>query len=213
MIARVVPKEVCEKSAGSTPTSQSFGLPRRAGQQLLNLLFAIHACTDLRSPFDRVLVVSLLARLQLESTLVPKRYQYCHRATQLRSLFITCNLLGAYTMSPIMCPNCSVSIGMETYGPHSYPPLPANALNSNNGMELSSHMRSQYSKTIAGIETDISQLDEEMSRLQTIVSRLATERQRLERSLEEHRSIAAPIGRIPLDVLSEIFIFCADSSD
>jgi len=56
-------------------------------------------------------------------------------------------------------------------------------------------MRSQYSKTIADIETDISKLDDEMSRLQTVMGQLAAERQSLERSLEEHHSIVAPIRR------------------
>ncbi|KIM77164.1 hypothetical protein PILCRDRAFT_77007, partial [Piloderma croceum F 1598] len=73
-------------------------------------------------------------------------------------------------------------------------------------------MRSQYSKTIADIETDILKLDDEMSRLQMVMGQLAAERQSLERSLEEHRSIVAPIRRIPPDVLSEIFTFCADNS-
>jgi hypothetical protein len=115
-------------------------------------------------------------------------------------------------MSQFMCPNCGVSFGTGTYGAHSYPPLLPNTLDSNNAMELSGHMRSQYSKTIVGIEIDISKLDEEMSRLQMIMGQLAAERQSLERSLEEHRSIVALIRRIPLDVLLEIFIFCADSS-
>jgi hypothetical protein len=79
-------------------------------------------------------------------------------------------------------------------------------------MDLSSHSRSQYSKNIAGIESNISKLDDEMSRLQTVMGQLVDERQRLERSLEEHRSVVAPIRRIPLELLSEIFIFCADSS-
>ena len=111
-------------------------------------------------------------------------------------------------MSQFMCPNCGVT---GTYGAHSYPSLPPNTLNSNNAMDLSGHMRSQYLKTIAGIETDISKLDDEMSRLQMVMDQLTAERQSLEGSLEEHRSIVAPIQRIPLEVLSEIFIFCADS--
>jgi hypothetical protein len=115
-------------------------------------------------------------------------------------------------MSQFMCPNCGVSIGMGTNSAQSYPSVPPNTLNSNNAMELSNHTRSQYSKTTAGIETDISKLDDEMSRLQVVMGQLAAERQSLERSLEEHRSIVAPIRRIPLDVLSEIFVFCADSS-
>ena len=115
-------------------------------------------------------------------------------------------------MSPFMCPNCGVSIGTRTYSARSYAALPPNTLNSNNGMKLSSRMQSQYLKAIASIETDISKLDEEMSRMQMIMEQLAAERQSLEKSLEERRSIVAPIRRIPLDVLSEIFIFCVDSS-
>jgi len=113
-------------------------------------------------------------------------------------------------MFQFMCPNCGVSTGTGTYI-HSYLPLSLNILNSNNTMDLSGHMRSQYSRTIAGIETDLSKLDDEMSRLQTVMGQLAAEHQTLERSLEEHRSIVAPIRRIPLEVLSGIFIFCADS--
>ena len=113
-------------------------------------------------------------------------------------------------MSQFMCPNCGVeSIGV---GAHSYPPLPPNILNSNNALDLSSHMRSQYSKTIADIEADISKLDDEMSRLQMVMDQLAAERQSLKKSLEEHRSIAAPIRKIPPEVLSVIFTFCADNS-
>jgi hypothetical protein len=115
-------------------------------------------------------------------------------------------------MSQFMCPNCGVSVGTETYVAYSYPSLPPNTLDSNNAMDLTGHMRSQYSKTMADIETDISKLDDEMSQLQTVMGRLAAERQSLERSLEEHRSIVAPIRRIPLEVLSGIFIFCADNS-
>jgi hypothetical protein len=45
-----------------------------------------------------------------------------------------------------------------------------------------------------------------------VMGQLAAERQSLERSLEEHRSIVALIRRIPLELLSGIFIFCTDSS-
>jgi hypothetical protein len=127
---------------------------------------------------------------------------------QLYFLFITFNLLGAYNMSQFMCPNCGVSIGTETYSVHSYLSLPPNILNSNNAMDLSGHMRSQYSKTIAGIETNLSKLDDEMSQLQMVMGQLAVEHQSLERSLEEHRSIVVLIRRIPLELLSGIFIFC-----
>jgi len=72
---------------------------------------------------------------------------------------------------------------------------------------LSGHMRSQYSKTIADIETDISKLDDEMSRLQTVMGQLAAERQEFRKILGEHHSIVAPIRRIPLEVLSGIFHF------
>jgi hypothetical protein len=41
---------------------------------------------------------------------------------------------------------------------------------------------------------------------------MAVKPQSLERALEEHRSILAPIRRIPLEVLSGIFIFCAVNS-
>ena len=115
-------------------------------------------------------------------------------------------------MSQFMCPNCGVSIGVGTNGAHSYPSLPPNSLDSNNAIDLSGQMRSQYSKTIASIETDISKLDDEMSRLQMVMDQLAAEHQSLEKSLEQHRAVMAPIRRIPLEVLSGIFIFCADSS-
>ena len=78
-------------------------------------------------------------------------------------------------MSQFMCPNCGVSTGTGTYSVHSYPPLSLNILNSNNAMDLSGHMRSQYSKTIVGIETDLLKLDNEMSRLQMVMGQLAAE--------------------------------------
>jgi hypothetical protein len=84
-------------------------------------------------------------------------------------------------------------------------------LDSNNTLD-SGHTRSQFSKTISDIEIDISKLDDEMSRLQLFMSQLAARRQSLEGSLKEHRSVVAPIRRIPLEVLSEIFLFCADSN-
>jgi hypothetical protein len=115
-------------------------------------------------------------------------------------------------MSQSICPHCGVFIGMGTSGACSYPSLPPNTLDSNNAMDLTGHARLRYSKTIADIETDISKLDDEMSRLQMVMDQLAAERQSLEKSLEEHRSIVAPIRRIPLEVLSEIFMFCADNS-
>jgi len=115
-------------------------------------------------------------------------------------------------MSQSICPHCGVFIEMGTSGARSYPSLPPNTLDSNNAMDLNSQARSQYSKTIADIETDISNLDDEMSRLQMVMGQLAAERQSLETSLAEHRAIVAPIRSIPLEVLSEIFIFCADNS-
>ena len=151
---------------------------------------------------------------RLQSTHILKRYQCCLWATQLHFgfLFITCNFPGAYNISQFTCPNCGVSIGTGTYIAHSYPSLPPNILDSNNAMALSGRVGSQYSKTIADIETDLSKLDDEMSRLQMVMGQLAAERQSLGRSLEEHRSIVPPIRRIPLEVLSGIFIFCAVSS-
>jgi hypothetical protein len=85
-------------------------------------------------------------------------------------------------MSQFMCRNCGVSIGMGTNSAQSYPSVPPNTLNSNNAMELSNHMRSQYSKTTAGIETDISKLDD-VSRLQVVMGQLVAEHQSLERCM------------------------------
>jgi hypothetical protein len=53
-----------------------------------------------------------------------------------------------------------------------------------------------------------------MSRLQMTMDRSATEQQKLEVSLNEHRSIVAPIRRIPSEMLCEIFLYCLeDRSD
>ena len=87
-----------------------------------------------------------------------------------------------------------------------YPSPPSNMLNSN--AIFSAAETSQFSKTISDIEADLSRLDDEMSQLQMAMDHLATERRKLEMSLDEHRSLVAPIRRIPPEILCEMFMHC-----
>lgn len=72
----------------------------------------------------------------------------------------------------------------------------------------SSAQTREFSKTIADVETNMGRLDEEISRLQKAMYHLQNERQKLEASLDEYRSLAAPIRTIPPEILSEIFSHC-----
>jgi hypothetical protein len=58
------------------------------------------------------------------------------------------------------------------------------------------------------VETNMARLDEEISRLQKAMDYLQNERQKLEASLDEYRSLAGPIRTIPPEILSEIFSHC-----
>ena len=68
-----------------------------------------------------------------------------------------------------------------------------------------------YSKVVVEMEVETMRLDDEMCRLRQVMDSLARERQNLAQSLDEHRSLVAPIRRIPQEMLSEIFSHCIGS--
>src|ERR1700683_3102390 len=115
-----------------------------------------------------------------------------------------------FSSSTNQCPCCGASGASQTY--QTYPSPSAEMLSSN--AVFSFNQTRKYSKTIADMEVDMSRLDDEMSRLRKAMDHLGNERQKLERSLDEHRSLTAPIRRIPQEILSEIFLHClSESSD
>ena len=117
------------------------------------------------------------------------------------------SLMSIMSSAPSRCSASSVSETDEIY-----PSISAEMLNSN--AVYSASQRREYAKTIRDMEVEMSRLDDEMSRLQQPMDHLANVRQKLQRSLDEHRSIAAPIRRIPQEILSEIFLHCLmDSSN
>lgn len=60
-------------------------------------------------------------------------------------------------------------------------------------------------RTLSGLHMDISKVDSEMRRLRGVLDRLSHTRSSLQRSLEAHKSLFAPIRRIPPELLAEIF--------
>jgi septal ring factor EnvC (AmiA/AmiB activator) len=88
-----------------------------------------------------------------------------------------------------LCPTCGVFLASEPC--KTYPSPSAEMLKSNTA--YSSAQTREFSKTIADVETNMGRLDEEISRLQKAMDHLQNERQKLEASLDEYRSLAAPI--------------------
>jgi hypothetical protein len=78
----------------------------------------------------------------------------------------------------------------------------------NSNTVFSAAQTPRFSKTITDIEAGLSRLDDEMSQLRMAMDHLATERQKLEMSLDEYRSLVAPIRRIPPEMLCEMFMHC-----
>ena len=104
----------------------------------------------------------------------------------------------------LSCSNRGVSLVEHAY--KTYPSPSSDMLNSNTIFPTAEIL--QFSKTIADIEADISIFDNEMSRLRKAMGHLATKRQKLEMTLDEHRSLVTPIRRIPPEMLCAIFSHC-----
>ncbi|KAF8142979.1 hypothetical protein K438DRAFT_1477806, partial [Mycena galopus ATCC 62051] len=61
---------------------------------------------------------------------------------------------------------------------------------------------------IAASLADVARYDSEIARFQQIQNRLVAERDRLQRYCDESRSLAAPVRRLPPEILAEIFTLC-----
>jgi F-box-like len=64
--------------------------------------------------------------------------------------------------------------------------------------------------TISSAQADISQLDGEIHRLQALLDGLIHKRDTLQTYTRSHTALIAPIGRLPPEILSEIFLHCRD---
>ncbi|KIM85837.1 hypothetical protein PILCRDRAFT_817078 [Piloderma croceum F 1598] len=102
-----------------------------------------------------------------------------------------------------LCSKCG-ALTENTYNVYLSPP--SDMLNSNT--VFSAAQTSRFSKMVSDIEADLSRLDGEMSQLQMAMDHLVTERQKLEMSLDEYRSLVAPIRRMPPEMLCEMFMHC-----
>lgn len=86
----------------------------------------------------------------------------------------------------------------------SYPSPSAQALHSGNILPIDQTQDRQ--ETVPDIQTELSNVDNEIARAQAVLNRLKLERQRLHESLTHSQSLVAPIRSLPAEVLSEVFM-------
>jgi hypothetical protein len=99
------------------------------------------------------------------------------------------------------CPSIGANEACKTY------PSPSAEMLNSSAIYSPAQTR-EFSKTIGEMEADIARVDCEMFRLQEAMDHMQNERRKLESSLDEYRSLVAPIRRIPPEMLSEIFLHC-----
>ncbi|KAJ4480658.1 hypothetical protein C8J55DRAFT_428920, partial [Lentinula edodes] len=82
----------------------------------------------------------------------------------------------------------------------------AQILNTNH---LPSHaQRKEIETFLSEPQQELSRLEIEISRVQTILDGLQIQRAEVKSYVETHRGLLAPIRRLPVEVLTEIFVLC-----
>ncbi|KAJ3881003.1 hypothetical protein F5051DRAFT_322818, partial [Lentinula edodes] len=82
----------------------------------------------------------------------------------------------------------------------------AQILNTNH---LPSHaQRKEIETFLSEPQQELSRLETEISRVQVILDDLQSQRAKVKSYVETHRGLLAPIRRLPVEVLTEIFVLC-----
>jgi F-box-like len=111
-------------------------------------------------------------------------------------------------MSSALCANCGYTIANGIQLPTT--PVP-DLIHGARGAYVASESQVQLiHDTISSAQADISQLDGEIYRLQALLDGLIHKRDTLQTYTRSHTALIAPIGRLPPEILSEIFLHCRD---
>ncbi|KAJ7471441.1 hypothetical protein B0H11DRAFT_1369042 [Mycena galericulata] len=113
----------------------------------------------------------------------------------------------------VPCPCC----GFPASASRLAPPLPLSPcpeLRRSNAAPLETQYP-EIDREIAAASNSIAFIDERIRYLQPVLVELAARRQALQDFVTDHKRVLAPIRKVPSDVLSEIFLWCAarDSDD
>jgi hypothetical protein len=113
------------------------------------------------------------------------------------------------TMSSALCANCGYTIANDIQLPTT--PVPDLILDARGAYVASESQAQLIHDTISSTQANISQLDGEIHRLQALLDGLIHKRDALQTYTHLHTALIAPIGRLPPEILSEIFLHCQDS--
>ncbi|KIM73811.1 hypothetical protein PILCRDRAFT_80733, partial [Piloderma croceum F 1598] len=106
-------------------------------------------------------------------------------------------------MSSALCANCGYTTANGIQLPTT--PVP-DLIQGARGVYVASESEAQLiNDTISSAQADISQLDGEIHRLQALLDDLIHKRDALQTYTYSHAALIAPIGRLPPEILSEIF--------
>ena len=106
-------------------------------------------------------------------------------------------------MSSALCANCGYTVANDIQLPTT--PVP----DSLGGNYIASESQAQMvHDTISFARADILQLDGEIHRLQALLDELIRKRDALQTYTYLHVALVTPIGRLPPEILSEIFLHC-----
>ncbi|KAJ7471444.1 hypothetical protein B0H11DRAFT_2040016 [Mycena galericulata] len=107
----------------------------------------------------------------------------------------------------VSCPCC----GFPASASRLAPPLPSSPcpeLRRSNAAPLETQYP-EIDREIAAASSSIAFIDERIRYLQPVLVELAAWRQALQEFVTDHKRVLAPIRKVPSDVLSEIFLWCA----
>ena len=114
-------------------------------------------------------------------------------------------------MSSALCANCGYTIANGIQLPTT--PVP-DLIQDAHGAYVASESQAQLiHNTISSTQANISQLDGEIHRLQAVLDGLKHKRDALQTYTHLHMALIAPIGRLPPEILSEVFLHCQESQD
>jgi len=114
-------------------------------------------------------------------------------------------------MSSALCANCGYTIANGIQLPTT--PVPDLILGARGAYVASESQVQLIRDTISSAQADISQLNGEIHRLKALLDSLIHKRDTLQTYTHSHTALIAPIGRLPPEILSEIFLHCQDEQD
>jgi hypothetical protein len=98
----------------------------------------------------------------------------------------------------LLCAKCGDALLVEIQTPSF--PVPQNP------RDPSQSNANLFRKTLWGVQSDISRLDDEIKRLQETTEQLLKLRQNLSKHVNEHEALLSPVQRLPPELLSKIFV-------